>query len=156
VKAIEVDTYQTALDVTDNASPRSAQEARFSLQYVLAHAWLHGSVRLAAFSEASLADPETRGLMARVRLQGDAELTAGFPSMRAARVRVLLDDGRVLQHFSPHRRGDPEAPLGDRELEEKFDELAGPVIGREAAERLRSRVWSLDRSELSELELVRG
>jgi 2-methylcitrate dehydratase PrpD len=156
VKAIEVDTYQTALEVTDNATPRSAQEARFSLQYVLAHAWQHGSVRLAAFSDASLADEATRALMARVHLRAAAELTAGFPSMRAARVRIVLDDGRVLQHFSPHRRGDPEAPLTDAELEEKFDELASPVIGREAAARLRAQVWRLETSELAELQLVRG
>jgi 2-methylcitrate dehydratase PrpD len=156
VQAIEVATYQAALDVTDNAKPQSAQEARFSLQYVLAQAWLHGSVRLAAFSDASLADEATRALMARVRLRADAELTAGFPSMRAARVRIVLDDGRVLQHFSPYRRGDPEAPLTDAELEDKFDELASPVIGREAAARLRARVWRLDASELTDLELVRG
>lgn len=156
VKGIEVESYQAALDVTGNAHPASAQEARFSLPYVVAHAWLHGSVRLAAFTEASLADEATRALMARVRLTADAGLTQAFPGQRAARVRILLDDGRVLQHFSPHRRGDPEAPLSDQELEGKFTELVVPVIGSEAAGRLRAGVWRLDRSELSDLGLVRG
>jgi 2-methylcitrate dehydratase PrpD len=156
VTAIEVATYQTALDVCDNVQPRTALEARFSLQYVLAHAWLRGSVRLAAFSDASLGDARTRALMPKVQLKSDAELTRGFPSLRAARVRILLDDGRVLQHYAPYRLGDPEAPLSDQELEDKFDELVGPVIGQDAAERLRAQVWRLDQCELSDLALVRG
>jgi 2-methylcitrate dehydratase PrpD len=154
VRAIEVATYQTALDVTGNPDPRSAQQARFSLPYVLAHAWLHGSVRLAAFSDSRLADPATRALMQCVRLQADPVLTAGFPSMRAARVRIALDDGRTLEHFAPYRKGDPEAPLSDAELDDKFDELATPVIGPDAAQALRERLWRLEQLELDQLELV--
>ena len=121
---------------------------------MLAQAWLHGSVRLAAFGDARLADPVARALMQRVTLKADPALSAGFPSMRAARVRLVLDDGRTLEQFAPHRRGDPEAPLGDRELDEKFDELATPVIGPDAALALREKLWRLDQLELADLELV--
>jgi 2-methylcitrate dehydratase PrpD len=154
VRSIQVETYQTALDVTGNPDPRSAQEARFSLPYVLAQGWLHGSVRLAAFSDARLAEPAARDLMKKVMVHSDPAMTAGFPSMRAARVRVVLDDGRELTHFAPHRRGDPDSPLTDVELNDKFDELVAPVIGLEAAHRLRERVWRLEQLELADLELV--
>jgi len=154
VRAIEVETYQTALDVTGNTDPRSAQQARFSLPYVLAQAWMHGSVRLAAFGDARLADPVARALMQRVSLKADPVLSAGFPSMRAARVRLMLDDGRTLEQFAPHRRGDPEAPLSDQELDEKFEELATPVIGPDAALALREKLWRLDQLELEGLDLV--
>ncbi len=156
VRAIEVETYQTALDVCGETDPRTAQQARFSLPYVLAQAWLHGSVRLAAFSDSHLADPACRALMRRVMLKSERELSAGFPGMRAARVRIVLDDGRMLEHFSPYRRGDPEAPLDDTELNEKFDELVGPVIGIDMASRLRDRIWRLDTLALTDLELVPG
>lgn len=156
VRAIEVETYQTALDVTGNLDPRSAQQARFSLPYVVAQAWLYGSVRLNAFSDARLADPQARALMSRVALKSDPGFSAGFPSMRAARVRIVLDDGRTLEHFAPYRRGDPEAPLSDAELNDKFDELVGPVIGPDATTLLRQRLWRLDELELSDLELVRA
>ena len=152
VHAIEVETYQVALDVTGNTDPRSAQQARFSLPYVLAQAWLHGSVRLAAFSEARLADPAARALMQRVTLTADPALRrlsfharAGAPHARRR---------AHLEQFAPHRRGDPEAPLPDEELSAKFDELATPVIGLDAAQALRERLWRLDQLELAELELV--
>lgn len=156
VRAIEVETYQVALDVTGNTDPRTPQQARFSLPYVLAQAWLHGSVRLAAFGEARLGDAVTRELMKRVTLKADPALTAGFPSQRAARVRLTLDDGRSFEQFAPYRRGDPEAPLSDQELDAKFEELATPVIGPDAAQALRERLWRLEELELAELELVPG
>jgi 2-methylcitrate dehydratase PrpD len=154
VRSIVVDTYQTALDVTGNFEPQSAYQAKFSLPYVVCHALLYGSVRLNAFTENRLADERTRALMRRVTLNGDAELSAGFPSKRAARVTITTEDGKTFQHFSPYRKGDPEAPLTDAELNDKFDELVAPVIGREPAGRLREKLWQLDRIELSELRLV--
>ena len=102
VHAIEVETYQVALDVTGNTDPRSAQQARFSLPYVLAQAWLHGSVRLAAFGEARLADPAARALMQRVTLTADPALRRLSFHARA-RVRLTLADGRTWS--SSHRTG---------------------------------------------------
>lgn len=154
ISSIVVDTYQTAIDVTGNAAPRTAQEARFSLPYVICHALLHGAVRLNAFTDQRLNDPHTRALMARVRLNNDRALSAGFPAMRAARVTICTEDGQRLEHFAPHRKGDPEAPLSDAELNDKFDELVAPVIGREPALRLRQQLWQLERIDLSELQLV--
>lgn len=154
IETIAVETYQAALDVTGNFAPGSAYQARFSLPYVVCHALLHGSVRLGAFSETRLADPQVRQLMAKVKLRSDPQLTAGFPSRRAARVGIALADGRRFEHFSPHRKGDPEAPLSDAELNDKFDELVAPVIGREPALRLRDTLWRLETLDLAELDLV--
>ncbi len=139
MEAIRVDTYQTALDVTGNFEPRTAFEAKFSLPYVVSHALLYGAVRLNAFEPQRLADADIRDLMARTQLQADPELSAGFPVMRAARVTVTLRDGSVLEQFAPCRKGDPEAPLSDADLNDKFIELASPVIG---AQPRRASCWS--------------
>lgn len=154
IRSITVDTYQTAIEVTGNVEPRSAFEARFSLPYVISHALLYGSVRLNAFTETRLSDERTRAVMRRVTLNSDPQMSAGFPSMRAARVTLVTEDGKTFQHFSPYRKGDPEAPLTDAELNDKFDELVAPVIGSEPARRLRAQLWQLDRIELPELQLV--
>lgn len=154
IQSIEVETYQTAIDVTGNFEPRSVFEAKFSLPYVLCHALLYGSVRLNAFTENRLADERTCALMRRVTLRSNPKLSAGFPSMRAASVKITTEDGKTFEHFSPYRKGDPEAPLTDAELNDKFDELVAPVIGREPALRLREQLWQLDRLDLSELRLV--
>lgn len=156
IRSVEVDTYQVALDVTGNGEPRTAFEAKFSLPYVVSHALLHGSVRLNAFEPGRLEDRALRTLMERVRVKADPVLSAGFPTMRSARVRVALADGRVLEHFSPYRKGDPEAPLSDAEIDAKFLELVAPVLGAAAADRLLGQLWRLDTLPVSGLELGAG
>jgi hypothetical protein len=44
------------------------------------------------------------------------------------------------------RKGDPDAPLSDAELEDKFHELAGAVVGVERARDLLARLWMLDKA----------
>ena len=154
IASLRVDAYQTALDVTGNFAPATAFEAKFSLPYVVAHALVHGSVRLDAFGPQRLQDPQVRQLMQKLELRADAALTAGFPRMRAARVSITTTGGQTLEHHAPYRKGDPEAPLSDAELNDKFEELAGPVLGRERALALRDAVWRLDGIPVRALRLA--
>jgi 2-methylcitrate dehydratase PrpD len=154
IAAVRVDAYQTALDVTGNVAPATAFEAKFSLPYVVAHAFVHGSVRLDAFTPERMRDPAVLQLMRRLELRADPALTAGFPTMRAARVSITTTSGEVLEHHAPYRKGDPESPLSDAELNDKFDELAGPVLGRVRTQTLRDAVWRLDRLPVRALRLA--
>jgi 2-methylcitrate dehydratase PrpD len=144
IARVRIGTYKAALDVAGNDTPRTAAEARFSLKYVVASALAHGSVRLAAFEPPRLEDPVTRGLMRRIDLAVDPELDATFPGQRAARVAIETRDGQRDEHLQPTRKGDPDAPLSDAELEQKYMELASPVIGEERARALLARLWHLE------------
>jgi 2-methylcitrate dehydratase PrpD len=144
--AVHIETYQPALDVAGNPNPQTAAEARFSLPFVVASALVHGSVRLAAFSPERLADAQVRGLMQRLSLRADAQIDAGFPGQRAARVRLVTHDGREDVFFQPNRKGDPEDPLTDADLDGKFVELAAPVIGDTAARVMLQQLWQLEQA----------
>jgi 2-methylcitrate dehydratase PrpD len=144
---VHLGVYQATLDIAPHVNPQNADQARFSLHYMVASALVHGSVRLSAFSEERLNDPATRALMQRVTRALDPEIDAAFPSRRAARVDITLRDGRRLSHFQPDRKGDPELPLSDAELGDKLIELASPVIGDGAARALLDKLWALDQSK---------
>ena len=146
IARVHVGTYRPALEVAGYEHPATPAEARFSLKYVVATALTHGSVRLAAFEPARLADPATRALMQNIDLAVDAELDASFPGQRAARIAIETRDGRRGEILQPTRKGDPDMPLSDRELEEKFLELATPVLGEAAARALVARLWTLERA----------
>jgi len=143
IERVDVGTYRAGVEVAHYAEPRTPAEARFSLRYVVATALTHGSVRLAAFEPARLNDPATRALMAKVAPSVDAELDASFPRQRAARVAITAR-GKREELLQPTRKGDPDLPLSDRELEDKYMELAAPVIGRAKAEELLARLWRLE------------
>ena len=142
---VQVGSYRATLEVAGIAEPATASEARFSTPYLVATALTHGSVRLAAFEPPRLEDAGTRALMKRVELALDPALDAAFPSQRAARVAIEARDGRRGEHFQPTRKGDPDLPLSDAELEGKYLELASPVLGNERALSLLARLWKLER-----------
>ncbi|MCW5591513.1 MAG: MmgE/PrpD family protein [Burkholderiales bacterium] len=144
IARVRVATYRAALDVAGNREASSAAHAKFSLPYVVAHALAHGSVRLDAFSPERLADPLLRSLMARVEVAVDPEIDAAFPGKRAARVEIDWKDGTSDSWLQPTRKGDPDAPLTDEDLEGKLQELAVPVIGAARAAALSRTLWSLE------------
>ncbi|MGH8633798.1 MAG: MmgE/PrpD family protein [Burkholderiales bacterium] len=152
VRKVRIATYKGGLDIVDNPRPEGDYQARFSIQYTVAHALVHGSVRLNAFAPERLGDPDVRALMQKIECVADAELSRSFPRQRAARVEIELADGRRLAHFQATRKGDPEMPLTDAELNDKYLELAAPVIGDPAARALLERLWRLEKEQNVDLE----
>jgi len=143
IDRVEVATYRAGLEVAHYENPGTPAEGRFSLKYVVATALTHGSVRLAAFEPERLADRKTKALMDRISLRLDPELEAAFPAKRAARVAIEAK-GRREEWLQPTRIGDPDAPLSDRALEEKYFELAAPVLGEAKAKDILQRLWRLE------------
>lgn len=144
IERIIVATYSPAIAVAGNANPTTAPEARFSIPFVVATALMHGSVRLAAFEQERLTSPALRELMARVQLQVEPALDAKFPGQRSAQVTIRLRDGKEYSMLQPTRKGDPDMPLTDGELNGKFTELALPVIGEDRSKTLSAALWSID------------
>ena len=144
IEKVEVATYRAGLEVAHYESPRTPAEGRFSLKYVVAAALRHGSVRLDAFSPERLSERATQDLMKRISVRLDPELDAAFPGRRAARVAITARGGKREEFLQPHRKGDPEQPLTDAELDAKFMELAAPVLGEAPARTLLRRLWRLE------------
>jgi 2-methylcitrate dehydratase PrpD len=145
IERVRVGGYRATLEVAGIADPATAAEARFSTPYLVATALTHGSVRLAAFEPPRLDNAETRSLMRRVELALDPAVDAAFPSRRSARIAIEARDGRRAEHFQATRKGDPDLPFSDAELDAKYLELAAPVIGEQKARALLARLWKLER-----------
>ena len=144
VKHIAVGGYSATVDICAGKNHATPFEGRFSVPYLVATAITHGNARLDAFSEARLSHSETAALVGKIDVHLDAEIDAGFPHRRAARVTIETNDGRSLDFYQPTRRGDPDAPLSDDELADKFMELAVPVTGEREAAALLDACWSLE------------
>ena len=142
IDEIEVATYKAGVEVAGYENPATPAEGRFSLKYVVATALTHGSVRLAAFEQQRLEDPVTVRLMKKIKTSVDPELEAAFPNKRQARVAIRAR-GRREEFLQPTRIGDPEQPLSDRMLEEKYYELVTPVLGEARARAELARLWQL-------------
>ncbi|MFS8978590.1 MmgE/PrpD family protein [Cupriavidus necator] len=144
IRRIRVATYRPALDIACYLDPKSENEAKFSLKFIVAAALVHGSVRLSAYTPERLWDSETRRLMDCMTVEIDPEIDGWFPGKRAARVEIETLDGATADYLQPNRKGDPEDPLSDADLDGKLIELATPVIGADGARRLAQKIWHVE------------
>lgn len=143
IAGIEAASYAKSVEICGNAEPTTAFEAKFSLPYCVAAVLVRGSVRRAAFEPDALVDPAIRALAAKVVHTVDPDCEAVFPRARSARAAIVTTDGRRFEHFAPTRKGDPDNPLTDGELDAKFRELTDPVLGETAAAGLLVRLRDL-------------
>jgi 2-methylcitrate dehydratase PrpD len=144
IKHVRVGGYSATVDICSGKSHKTPVEGRFSVPYLVANGITYGNARLDAFTEARLNDPVSSELAPKVDVYLDEDIDSGFPHRRAARVTIETNDGRTLEHYQPTRIGDPDAPLSDDQLAEKYNELVIPVIGERAAAQLLDACWSLD------------
>ena len=144
IAAIHIGGYGPTKDVCDRPDAWTEQECRFSAQYCVGAMLVLGGVRLAAFAPERLIDPAIRAIMPRVTVSLDPALADSYPRQRAANLVVTLTDGTMLRHHQPTRKGDPDLPLSDAELSDKFIELAGPILGQAAALARLDALWRSD------------
>jgi 2-methylcitrate dehydratase PrpD len=125
------------------ALPATTEDAQYSLPYPVAAALAFGRLGADEVEMPRLADPRVRRLLTLMSVVEDAEFTRRFPPERWARVRITLHDGRELVSEPAVARGNPENPLEDAELRDKFRSLAAPVLGDVRAARMERSVDEL-------------
>ena len=127
IEAIDVRTFDVHY-LLEGHWPERRLEGPHSLPYLLAVAFLDGEVLDPQFGPARREDPLVRYLFDRVMVAADSELTARVPEELPARMTITLKDGRKVEGYRPHPKGDPRDPLTEAELLAKFRRLAGATL----------------------------
>jgi 2-methylcitrate dehydratase PrpD len=106
--------------------PKTALEAKFSIEFAVSCALLHGAVGLMELTDAVVTAPAMQATMAKVAPETTAEFEPGWPSAAPFDlVTVTLDDGRVLTSPKVRRAtGHGDTPLSTTELRAKFNACA--------------------------------
>lgn len=119
--AIRIATYADAVLFCDKPAPRTAAEARFSLQHAVAVALRDGAPAVAAFEPGALAT--YADLRALATVTTDPALTAAYPARFGATVTVETAGGRNLTATVTDAWGDPENPMDAAAVQDKFRRL---------------------------------
>ncbi|MEM9393140.1 MAG: MmgE/PrpD family protein [Pseudomonadota bacterium] len=121
LRDILVVTYGPAISFCDRPDPQNAHEARFSLQHCVALALYKGAPERADFEEPARRNvPALVALREKITLSEDPEYTQAFPVAYPATVEATDQNGHRISVHAPHAPGDPEAPLTDAEVTQKF------------------------------------
>lgn len=147
VEKIKIRTYSVALDIAGNISPDSVYAAKFSLPFCAALGLVSGGAGPEKFSEINLFHPEIRKLIRKTELVVDPTLEEMYPEKWPATVELTLADGQVISGQTEFPRGDPENPLSQEEIVEKFRSLAKPYLSPENVKKLTNRIFRLESVE---------
>jgi 2-methylcitrate dehydratase PrpD len=114
------------LDALAFPRPTGPDEARFSMPYCLATAWLRGRVAPEDFTPEAVASPDVTAFLDQVEAVPDDSLTppptwSGFPAV------VTVDGTETARVERP--LGYPERPLTEDQLADKFHRCVSPVLG---------------------------
>jgi 2-methylcitrate dehydratase PrpD len=155
VARVAIESFREAIDLGSQCrSPATTEDAQYSLPYGVAAALVFDGIGAAEVSASAVRDPRVTRLLDAMMLTEDAEFSRRFPAERWARVCVRLRDGRMLVSEPARARGNPENPLTDDELADKYRRLATPVLGAARAGRVEDLVTSLATSPTALLALV--
>lgn len=153
MKSIEARVYKASATLT-NPAPRSVDETKFSLPFLLAIAFVHGDVSRRGICMENICDPRVRELAGRVSVREDDEIAEAFPRLRSAELVLTMADGREVRKYVDAPLGMPENPVAWKELEEKFRDAADGIFSARQSTRIIKTVHEVDHL-VSIVELTR-
>lgn len=151
IKSIIISTYQGVFGKHDHTVIHGVSSARMSIPFSVALAIVFGKLGIGEFTQETISNPEVVSLLSKVDIYPDAELTSLIPDRRPALVEIETYDGNCFSERVDLPKGEPENPLSDEELEQKFISLA--KYGNKSQEdihKIIQIVWNLE-NELPDL-----
>jgi 2-methylcitrate dehydratase PrpD len=115
---IHLEVSEETMRLMGRGDPRNELEAKFSVRYCAAIAWMHGTVTLGSFDSIWLDAPEIGELMRRITI-----VTEDLPQ-DAANCEITYEGDEVDREEVAHARGTAAQPMTDAELAAKFVAVA--------------------------------
>ncbi|QBS36686.1 MmgE/PrpD family protein [Thermaerobacter sp. FW80] len=125
--------------------PNGILAAQMNLAYTLAALLVDRALFVEQFAEDRLADPRILALVSRIRVVPDPNLDRlGREGRHTVELTLVTQDGRCYRRRVTHARGSRNNPLSYEEVMAKYERLAAPVVGREAALAVRDGVLACE------------
>lgn len=127
---------------------QSVTAAQMNLFYGLAVMALDGAAFVDQFDEDRIRDPQILEFISRIDATNDAEINALGPQSRhTARLVVTTVDGASHELTVSTRKGSPDNPLSQNEIEKKFRSNASSLLADSEIDELQSLVLRVDELE---------
>lgn len=124
IKHVQVLTYELAVNKHDHTNIEGVSSAKMSIPYSVAISLINGKAGIEDYSIKYINDIAVSSLTKKVKVVSSDELTNLFPKKCPAIVKVTINQDESYMMRVDFPKGEPENPLSNTELEEKFLSLA--------------------------------
>ncbi|MCR5149089.1 MAG: MmgE/PrpD family protein [Eubacterium sp.] len=154
IKEIDIKTYGLAVGGHDHKEISGTSSAKMSTPFSVAAAICCGKAGFQQFEEPFLSDDRIRKLMDKVEVSEDPELSKLVPDKRGAIATLKTDKGEFTVRVD-YPKGEPENPVTEKEMNEKFHSLLGAAgISEDKIEKMLSTVWNVDKDYAAVLDIL--
>ena len=124
--------------------PMTIEHAQYSFPFIIGVALVEGEVSPDQIKETRLCDKAILSQADKVEIVFSEAVDSLLPSCFGAIVTIETKNGRKYQAKRDFPKGEPEDPLSNKEIEEKFRRWATTVIDNERAQKILNCIEDLD------------
>ena len=128
VHSIIIYTYELAIKGHDSKIINSSSAAKMSIPYSIAAFVVFGHLNQEVYEETSYRNSRIISIMDKIELVSDDVLTKKVPKERGARLIIKLMSGESHTSEISLPKGEPENPLSESEILDKFRKLTSGKI----------------------------
>lgn len=157
IKRVDLEIFDVAYNIIgggeegDKKSIRTKEEADHSLPYMLAVALLDGQVMPDQYRVDRIQRNDVQSLLRKVQISPSDDLSRRFPMEMACRLRITLQNGRVLSKDKHDYEGFLTKPISFESVEHKFKELSLSHADTSLQESIISAVKNLEEIQVKDL-----
>ncbi|MEH6633008.1 MAG: MmgE/PrpD family protein [Halopseudomonas aestusnigri] len=133
IEEIEIRTFHEGLCLAGH-NPKTTEEAQYAIAFPVAALIVRGTLGAEEIGPEALIDPSILTLSNKIILSEKNEYNAKFPGERWADVSILLNTGDRIDTPAACPIGDPENPLTDDHILEKFQALCHGSLHQKTAD----------------------
>ena len=141
IESVEIRGSQQLYDQTGNQHPTTVMGAQLSTPFMVALTLVTGKV-MPDDVEENVTNPQVHNLAKRVQLVVDTNLSV---NSREVHVTAVTGSGQIGPVSVELPTGEPEKPLSDSNLYEKFLGLSSPIIGKNDSKQLYTTLLKVDK-----------
>lgn len=131
----------------NNPKPRTISEAKYSNPYIIAVALLEGDAWRGQFTEAKIKDPDILDLASKVEVINDDQLDKLYDEKWPSIITITMKNGEEYSERIDLPKGEPEHPVSDEELKNKYLSLSTDTISNKRAEKIWNMTMKIDELE---------
>jgi 2-methylcitrate dehydratase PrpD len=146
VGQIRVSTGQMQMLMLRNDRPKTAFEAKFSMQFAMAASLVARNVGLAQLTDQFVSRPAVQSLIPRVSITTTTETMNGSAFAPSESVEITTVSGKTFTSEAiVHAKGSMQRPLSPSELEDKFLDCVGDQLADNAKTNTFEKLMNLER-----------
>ncbi|HTE13820.1 MAG TPA: MmgE/PrpD family protein, partial [Burkholderiales bacterium] len=138
IERVEVTVNPLCIQLCNRPAPKIRAQAMVSFPHWTATTLMHKEAGLPQVSEAMVHDADIAALRAKVVAHADEKT-----GREAARVKVMMKDGRTFEAHCKHALSTPQNPMTDKHIADKTRLQMEIVFGKEKAQRAADASWQI-------------